>query len=89
MPLNTKGSNLLEGDDDPSSSQKRRISFELLSSKVADFATLKRMGSDDMNGDSCIISLSRFRSGKYFVIEFSKQEIVTKAVFQSFLSRLP
>ena len=52
----------------------------MLSSEVADFATSKVMGLDDMNRDSCIISLSWFRLGKCFAIEFSKQETVAKAV---------
>ena len=43
-----------------------------------------------MNGDSCIISLSRFGSGKCFAIEFSKQNVlVAEEVFLSILSRLP
>ena len=56
--------------------------------EVADFATSERMDSDGMNRDSCIISLSGFGSGKYFAIEFSKQEVaVAEEVFLSVTSR--
>ena len=48
------------------------------------------MGSDDMNGDLCTISLSGFSSGKCFTIVFSKQDVaVAEAVYLSISSRLP
>ena len=34
------------------------------------------MGSDDMNGDPCIIPSSGFFLEKFFVMEFSKQDVV-------------
>jgi hypothetical protein len=57
---------------------------------VADFATSKGTGSDDTNGDTCIIFVSGFFLRRGFTIGFSKQEVVVaKAASLGFSSRLP
>jgi hypothetical protein len=57
---------------------------------VADFATSKRIGSDDTNGDICIIFSSEFYLERGFTIGFSKKEVaVVETVSLSFSSRLP
>ena len=90
LVLAGRGSNSVEGDDDRSSAQKWRISSESYSSKVADLDISKRMGSDDMNGDPCIISSSGFCSGKCFTMESFKQVVaMAELVSPSFSSRLP
>jgi hypothetical protein len=41
---------------------------------VAEIATPKRIGSDDMNGDPCIIFSGRFSLGGDFTKGFSKKK---------------
>ena len=54
--------------------KKWRVSSKLHSSE--DFATSKRTGSDDTNGDVCIIFSNGFCSGSSFAKEFSKHGVV-------------
>ena len=75
------------GDDERSSSQKWRISSESYSSE--DYATSKRMGSDDMNEDVCIISTSGFSSGRGFVKRFSEKVYITPSTMGGGLHNPP
>jgi len=82
------GPNSIEDNDDRSSSQKWRVSSKLHSSE--DFATSKRTGSDDTNGDVCIIFSNGFCSGSSFAKEFSKHGVAVAEAFSLSISpRLP